>query len=527
MFFSDRRVRGARACARRAHRPLARVMLATTVIMGFATTVARPAAAAPLDDPFIGGLSFTGPTSGNLAAVYWNPAALGLVRGLQIMVGGTAHLSAIDVERAPIDPETGIPGGLQATGNATTADGFARPSLFGPRSYLAISSDLGGDRFTLAFATYMPWVQQVSYPVSTAGDEPTRYHALKVDLRNLALVPALAIRFGNELRIGLAPGFMFSTGQLSFAEDLALNGGTVGLTDPAACNGVMCNAENPQAAARFNVASGHGLGDAKFSVTLGGGIYWRRRNLEIGLAYQSRPIGSDRGVEVSGQRSSATLPPRDNMGVPLPVTCPGGQTDRCLFGDLSYRLPDVFIAGVTWRLSPGLELSAMVRWLWMHVHDRIDVRLFGPTLDTDKLPQHIVLYRGFQDVWDTRVRVSYWWREQIRIGAAMRVETSAVPTDAVNPAAVDALKLQPMALLEIRIWRRIWLSGGYGITFMPAVNVTNSVFKPEYASGCFDSGGNLATEACQARLDGRARPTAAGRYTATRQDFGLTLTARF
>ncbi len=509
MFFSDRRVRGARAYARRAHRPVACVVLVATVILGVATAT-RPTAAAPLDDPFVGGLAFTGPTSGNLAAVYWNPAALGLVRGLQIMVGGTAHLSTIDVQRAAIDPMNN--GTLVEPGNAT-AHGFARPSLFGPRSYLAISSDLGSDRFTLAFATYMPWVEQVSYPLSPtgAGDEPTRYHALKVDLRNLALVPALAIRFGNELRVGLAPGFMFSTGQLSFAEDLGLTTGA--------------GAENPQAAARFNVASGHGIGDAKFSVTLGGGIYWRRRNVELGFAYQSRPIGSDRGVEVSGQRSSATLPPNDPVGGPL--TCAGGQTDRCLFGDLSYKLPDVFIAGATWRLSPGLELSAMVRWLWMHVHDRIDVRLFGPTLDTHGLPQHIVFYRGFQDVWDTRVRVSYWWREQIRIGAAMRVETSAVPTEAVNPAAVDALKLQPMALIEIRIWRRIWLSGGYGITFMPSVNVTDSVFKPEYASGCFDSGGDLATEACQARLAGRARPTANGRYTATRQDFGITLTARF
>lgn len=506
MFFSDRRV-----------------VFAATVIVGFATA-ARPATAAPLDDPFVGGLSFTGPTSGNLAAVYWNPAALGLVRGFQIMVGGTAHLSTIDVQRASIDPASGMPGGPQATGDAT-AEGFARPSLFGPRSYLAISSDLGGDRFTLAFATYMPWVEQVSYPLSPtgAGDEPTRYHALQVDLRNLALVPALAIRFGNELRVGLAPGFMFSTGQVSFAEDLALNGGAAGLA-ATTCNGVTCGAENPQAAARFNVASGHGLGDAKFSVTLGGGIYWRRRNLELGLAYQSRPIGSDRGVGVSGQRSSGTLPPRDGGG---PVTCAGGQTDRCLFGDLSYKLPDVFIAGATLRLSPGLELSATVRWLWMHLHDRIDVRLFGPQLDSAGLPQHIVFHRGFRDVWDTRVRVSYWWREQIRIGAAMRVETSAVPTDAVNPAAVDALKLQPMVLIEIRIARRIWLSGGYGVTFMPSVNVTNSVFKPEYASDCVDSGGNLATEACQARLAGRARPTANGRYTATRQDFGITLTARF
>src|SRR5688500_15038026 len=114
MFFSDRRVRGARACARGAHRPVARAVLAAAVLMGLATAT-RPAGAAPLDDPFVGGLSFSGPTSGNLTAVYWNPAALGLVRGFQIMAGGTAHLSTIDVQRASIDPATGMPGGALAT----------------------------------------------------------------------------------------------------------------------------------------------------------------------------------------------------------------------------------------------------------------------------------------------------------------------------------------------------------------------------------------------------------------------------
>jgi long-subunit fatty acid transport protein len=501
MCFSDRRVR----CA---HRPAVRVAVAAAIFVGLAAGTPLTSAA-PLDDPFVGGLSFSGPTSGNLAAVYWNPAALGLVRGFQLMVGGTARLSTIDIQRAPIDMG-GMPGGTMMTGNATARE-LAMPALLGPRSYLAVSSDLGGDRFTLAFATYMPWVEQISYPLSPAGDEPTRYHALSVDLRNLALVPALAIRFGNELRVGLAPGFMFSTGQLTFAEDLGLNAGGT--------------AEDPQSAARFNVASGHGLGDAKFSVTLGGGIYFRRRSLELGIAYQSRPLGGDlSGVEVAGQRSTATLPPSAGGG---PVTCAGGQTDRCVFGNLAYKLPDVVIAGATWRLQPGLELTAMVRWLWMHVHDRIDVRLFGPQLDANGLPQHIVLHRGFRDVWDTRVRISYWWREQIRIGAALRVETSAVPHDAVNPAAVDALKLQPLGLIEFRIAKRLWLAGGYGITFMSDVNVTNSVFKPEFASGCFAAGGNLDTEACQARLAGRARPTAAGRYSAARQDFGITLTMRF
>ena len=154
------------------------------------------------------------------------------------------------------------------------------------------------------------------------------------------------------------------------------------------------------------------------------------------------------------------------------------------------------------------------------------------------LPQHVVLWRGFKDVWDTRLRISYWWRERIRVGAMLRVETSAVDTAAVNAAAVDGFKLQPVGLIEFRILRQLWLGGGYGITFMRAVNVTDSVFKPELATGCVDppsadpnmpggANGSLTSPACQARLAGQARPTAAGRYTAQTQDFGVTLTLKF
>src|SRR5712671_4363794 len=72
--------------------------------------------AAPFDDPHVGGLTFSGPTSPTLAAVYWNPAALGSMRGSRVMIAGTARLVRTGVDRAPIDPATGRPaaGGMAA-----------------------------------------------------------------------------------------------------------------------------------------------------------------------------------------------------------------------------------------------------------------------------------------------------------------------------------------------------------------------------------------------------------------------------
>jgi hypothetical protein len=486
--------------------------------------------AAPLDEPFVGGLSFSGPTSGTLAAIYWNPAALGLVRGTQVMFAGSMRASSTTVARAPIDPKTGLPGGTFAPGSATAND-LMQPVQWpiGPGSFMGISSDLGGDRFTIGFATYMPSLQQTKYPLSPIGAEPTRYQALEIDLRNLALVPALSIRFLGDFRLGIAPGFLFSTGHLAFAQDTALDGGNTGLKSD--CGGQPCGAENPAAAARYNIDSGHGLGDAKFSVTLGGGIYYRHQTLEIGLSYSSRPLGGDvSGVEVAGERTTVTQPPRVGVG---PVTCrevvmPSNASDassRCVFGDLAYRLPDVWIGGVTWKLRPGLELTAMARWIWLHVHDRIDVRLTGPTLQASGIPEHIVLYRGFHDVWDLRGRIAYWWRERVRVGAQLRLETSAVDPSAVNAAAVDGFKVEPMVLAEMRLSHHLWLGAGYGITFMPKVQASPSVFDPKAATACADAGGDFGV--CQARLSGQARPTAAGTYTRTVQDFGLTVTAKF
>jgi long-subunit fatty acid transport protein len=389
---------------------------------------------------------------------------------------------------------------------------------------MGISSDLGGDRFTLGFATYMPFVEQTTFKLSPARDEPTRYQALQVDLRNLALAPALSIRFG-DVRVGVAPGFLFSTGHLRFAEDTALDAGTAGLQQDCG-GGIPCGAENPAAAARYDVYSGHGLGDAKFSLTLGGGVYYRHQNLEVGLAYQSRPIGSDvPGVEVAGERTTVERPTRPGI-VPPPGGC-ATTSPGCVFGDLAYRLPDVWIGGITYRLRPGFEVSVMARWIWFHVHDRIDVRLTGPTLEASGIPEHIVLYRGFHDVWDLRGRLSYWFRERLRLGGQLRLETSAVDPSAVNAAAVDGFKVEPMAMVSLRLFGRFWLDAGYGLTLMSAVTVDPSAFDPKAATDCANGNSNLDLEACRLRLAGQARPTAAGTYTRLTQDFSLAMTAKF
>ena len=88
MCFSERRARHRRHRGAYAGAGAAGISAAIVSLL----TATGPAKAAPLDEPWVGGLSFTGPTSANLGAVYWNPAALGLVRGFQLMVAGSGRL---------------------------------------------------------------------------------------------------------------------------------------------------------------------------------------------------------------------------------------------------------------------------------------------------------------------------------------------------------------------------------------------------------------------------------------------------
>src|SRR5262249_8537550 len=129
--------------------------------------------------------------------------------------------------------------------------------------------------------------------------------------------------------------------------------------------------------------------------------------------------------------------------------------------------------------------------------------------------------------WDTRLRVSYWIRERVRLGLALRFETSAIAPGDVNPGAVDGNKFEPMVMAEVRVWRGLSLGAGYGFSYMPEVTASPSNFDPDAADKCQPPTAALRKESGIKRQDGPARPTADGRYARTVHDFSASLTARF
>jgi long-subunit fatty acid transport protein len=477
-----------------------------------------PARAGVLDDPNVGGIGFGGPTTGDLTAIYWNPAALGLMTGGQAMLGVSFWSSSLSVKRDPIDTPAGSRSFLPVTGHNRHSPISWPP---GPGTFAAVGAAIG-NRFTLALAMYTPSYERATYPATADGEQPTRYHAVEVDLRNVALVPALAFRIGRDLRIGVAPGFLFSTGRLLFDED-------TGLASPTPmCGAGPCPPESPLAAARYDVGSGLGLFDSTLSYTVAGGLHYRRGRFEIGLAVSSRPLGNEGGgVEVRATRTSVSPPQR--LG-PAAVVCPPDHPQGCVSGHIRYDLPDIFTAGVTWHVTPPLAITAVVRLLTFSRHDQIAIRVVGPangSLRTAGLPERLVLHRGFQDVVEGRLRVegdlTYW----LKVGGAIRAETGAVKPGSFSPAAVGGPTFEPAVMAELRVGGWLSLVTGYAFTVMPAASTGTSTFDPGAAVRCDEAQGNLTDPSCVTREAGAARPTAAGRYALMQHTATLTAVFRF
>jgi long-subunit fatty acid transport protein len=470
--------------------------------------VAMPVLAGPLDDPHVGSLGFSGPTTGDLTAVHWNPAALGLIRGYQVMIGGGLLASRVTVDRAPIDPASGLPGGTRTFPSAS-GHGLEHPSVWppGPSGFVAAGAGIA-NRFAIAIAAYTPYSQKLSFNVPAGEEQPTRYHLVSVTSRQFALVTGLAIQLSDSLQVGVAPGLLFSYGHLVFDEDTALG-------NPSAICGAgpeACGVENSTMAARYDLAT-QGTQAPGYFVTAG--VHYRRAAWEVGLAYTSAPLGSSGTVSLGMARSRIT----PNSGEAISVS-----------SDMRFHLPDIYTAGVTWHATQKLAATGIVRWLRYSSNHQVDIRVVGPSdnqlLDTN-LPDHLVLYRGFQDSWDLRGRLVHTPTSWFRWSGTLRLETSAVPTANVNPAAVDGLKLEPALAAEFTIGRHVHVELGYALAWMFPVTVGTSVFDPTAAANCAQAAGDLSTPACRTRLAGQARPTAAGRYTMLRNTLALMTTLSF
>jgi long-subunit fatty acid transport protein len=467
--------------------------------------LAARVSAGPLDDARTADDGFAGPTSGDLGSVYWNPAGLGLLQGPQLLFGGSWQSTKVSVDRMPIDSATGRnPGSTSfpTTNGSATMHPFRWPP--GPGGFFAIGAGIG-HRFGIALALYSPYSWALDMSPTADGDVPTRYHLVSARFDHTAVAVGLAIHATDWIQIGVAPGVLFPSARLVFDEDTGFDPETG--TD-------FGRVEDPSQATRYDLASS-GIQVPLYFLSVG--AHYRRGRFSLGLSYTTAPLGTGGLVALAMDNTRITPPGGTDKDLCLADPT---LTENCLAGQLRYRLPSIYTLGARWQASPHWSAVGIVRWIRNGAHDNVTVLVSGPgarsALGTGTVPNHVVLYRGFNDSFDVRGRALFE-AKHYRLSGTLRLETSAVPASHVSAAAIDGLKIEPSVAAEMRVWRQVRLSVAYAIGYMFPVDTGTSVFDPQASRACAAAGGELTDPACIARTEGRARPSAAGTYHLWRQ----------
>jgi hypothetical protein len=477
----------------RAARGAVAVGVGAAVALALAGGSPGRAAASPLVDPYLGGVVFTGPAHGHTTSIYYNPAALGLQGGNHFYIAGTLRLDQVDIERAPIDPATGEPGGSADAGATDTAE-------LTPGWFAGFATDFNGSRATLGIATYTPVAERF-----VAGQDAVRYHTLGGHSYEWFTTIGFAYRLSSRVVIGFAPSLVFSDLELSFARDTALEQGTPGLE--SACGDAACGAENPDAQETYDVESRSLL---NLSLNLGV-VVEVRPGWNVGLGFVT-PTGAFDRLSVP-TRGSVVMQaaPRD-----------GGGTFR---GDaaVTYRAPWQANLGGRAELPVGVDVVLGARWLGLGRQEQYDVRMYGGDLAAGGAPEWYPRYRGLSDVFVFEAGAEGQEQAPVRLGGRLRFETGAVEPDALSPMQIAGVNLQLATGAELRLGDRLAVVLGYAIAWYPSHSVADSAFDPRARIDCVAS--DYSLDVCAPAREGRAIPTAAGDYS--RLLHGFTAALRF
>jgi long-subunit fatty acid transport protein len=430
--------------------------------------------------------AIAGPTDPHVAAIFYNPAALGPLRGLHLHLEGSARLHEGNIDRAG--------GAGSAPINFTDFDSFA-----------GMSWDLQTDSFTIGLAVSTPLTDLTDF-----GDSPVRYQAIQHHMFLFEQSAAAAFKISSRFYLGAAANFAESWLDYRFARDAALQGGSAFTAQPNALCGGPCGFENPMARQvmrlrGFNWGIGFSVGVLARPVDR----WW------IGFSYVSHIFNTGRGGDFPlADRERPRLVPAPGQ----PAVCnDGGQNGLPNCNDIiTVAIPDMLMLGTRIEINTRFDLEASARWIHYGQRQNLDVSFQGGLLaqvannPAASVPNQFFLDRGFQDAWAFEVSGRWKLGERLRLSPSLVFETAAVNATAVNAASIDAPKFDLALTAEWKPVKHLMLGAHVGGTAY-VLSDAGQRFDPQAQVNCVDAQGALG--ACQAYNNGDGLPAAAGKYT--------------
>ena len=360
-------------------------------------------------------------------AVYFNPAALGGIRGTHIIADGILALRHIDYTRpasalSPSDPASvNDPNYVKYNTGKNAADNI----LTSP--YLGVVTDLGTKSMRLGFASYVPFGGSIKWSkVSQFENEGYAKGAVdgaqrwsNISGRALNLYNTLAFAYRIEparLSIGVSASFIYSNINSIRARNVD------GSDDVLGPNGALLEGRS------LLETSGIGM-------TMGAGLHWEPMEdgkLRLGLSYMA-PANFGQDMRLSGTLNQQ-LGSNAAKATPMEV-------------DLIQRLPDVVRLGAAYRVNPKVELRADAqyeRWSLFNrncVVKRDQPCTLGPNGEADAAQVVLGIPRSWKDAFGARAGAAFWPAESLEVFGSLGMGTSAVPKGTMDPSAYDATSI--------------------------------------------------------------------------------------
>jgi long-chain fatty acid transport protein len=400
---------------------------------------------------------FSGPTTGDGASIYQNPAAMTLLRGTHGLAFGSVSTIRLHYQRDTVSAFDGLA--------YPQADVFvAKPNLA-----LGVITDATLKNLRFGLGVALPIIEGASWEKEYDGrPSSTRYYALAARLAFLKIEPAVAWRINEYISIGVGMDIVMAMLQHNVMTDFG-----------AKINQMAC-AVNPQAACPLDAplaredpafAAPTELGGTGWGVGVIAGILISPTKwLRIGAGFHSGAGDVKVPVELS-----VTLPSdiTDYISTNLPsVTLPPLEAEA----EVTTVSPMIATAGIAVYPIDKLEIAADLHWIDFSATPV----MVGVVRKGDKLGliHDQVLIKDRRDSFLIGLRGGYRILESLRAALRFELETNSRPEEYMSPVSIDFNKLSLHFGAAWQVTRNITLTLEYGHYFISDRKIENSRFAP-------------------------------------------------
>lgn len=406
------------------------------------------------------------PVGDNAFSIYFNPAALGAVKGTQISIDGAILYRIASYARGDDALSPGALAGEDPNSQAfkdykTSNTGTAKVGNVLALPFAGVATDFGGSKyFHGGLAVYIPygglasWQRNTNFTDSLApggNDGPQRWFNISGKIISIFTTAAFAV---THPKTGLSVGFNLSMAHHTLETVRARNSNG---SDDTGTAGQLLEGRSLISASGINFAAALGL-------------YWEAipHKLRFGASYTVRPGFGP--MRLSGELRTQF-----------------GNNDNREPIELLQQYPDVWRLGAAWRVNERLELRLDGEYVtWSKFKNQClvnagqnascDLRSNGAEVPgKDVVIQNID--RNWKDAFAVRAGAGVFINPATELFGSILFDSSAVPAATLDPTFIDAPKIHWVLGARREITPRFALAGSFNhVYFFEQNTVGKNVF---------------------------------------------------